>query len=136
MTTFFSLSLTTPSGYSQSKLANIIYAAELAKRYTNIMTVSVHPGVVETGLVTNLGFMKKAFIYGVKWITRFPLLNLEQGCLSQLWVTAGAERAEMVNGAFYVPISVMSNDQLDKMAKSEKLASELWRWTEEILNQY
>jgi NAD(P)-dependent dehydrogenase (short-subunit alcohol dehydrogenase family) len=42
--------------YGQSKLANILYAAELARRLPQITSVSVHPGVMMTGLVTGLGF--------------------------------------------------------------------------------
>lgn len=34
--------------YGQSKLANILTAAELAKRYPQITAVSVHPGIVDT----------------------------------------------------------------------------------------
>lgn len=30
--------------YGQSKLANIVYASELAKRYPDVTTVAIHPG--------------------------------------------------------------------------------------------
>ncbi|MCJ1298737.1 hypothetical protein MMC08_001527 [Hypocenomyce scalaris] len=49
--------------YGQRKLANILYAAELARRYPNITAVSIHPGVVATDLVGNLGFAKKLLVY-------------------------------------------------------------------------
>ncbi|GAB1207880.1 hypothetical protein APSETT445_006615 [Aspergillus pseudonomiae] len=49
--------------YGQSKLANILYARELARRYPDITTVSVHPGVITTGLVENLGWAHRWFIY-------------------------------------------------------------------------
>ena len=34
--------------YGQSKLANILFTKELAKRYPSITSVSVHPGVIKT----------------------------------------------------------------------------------------
>ncbi|MCJ1235694.1 hypothetical protein MMC14_003665 [Varicellaria rhodocarpa] len=37
--------------YGQSKLANVIYANELARRYPDITSMSIHPGVIhDTGL--------------------------------------------------------------------------------------
>jgi NAD(P)-dependent dehydrogenase (short-subunit alcohol dehydrogenase family) len=41
--------------YGQSKLANLLYTRELAKRYSAITSVLVHPGIAETGLVTGFG---------------------------------------------------------------------------------
>lgn len=49
--------------YGQSKLANIVYAAELARRFPMITSLSVHPGVVNTGLVSGLNAARKALIY-------------------------------------------------------------------------
>jgi retinol dehydrogenase-12 len=40
--------------YGQSKLANILYSNELARRYPAIRCVSVHPGSVNTGLSRGL----------------------------------------------------------------------------------
>jgi len=40
--------------YGQSKLANIVYAAELARRYPSIISISVHPG--SSYLLTKLLF--------------------------------------------------------------------------------
>jgi len=36
--------------YGQSKLANLLYSGELARRYPEIRCVAVHPGAVATGL--------------------------------------------------------------------------------------
>ena len=118
---------------SQSKLANIVYAAELARRYPQILSVSVHPGVVTTDLVNNLSASRKALVYTANWVQGISLIPPEKGCLNQLWAAAGSERTEVVNGAFYMPVGVLSNNKLDSVAKSEDFASELWRWTEEVL---
>src|SRR5256885_279465 len=38
--------------YGQSKLANILFTNELARRYPAITSVSIHPGGIMTGLST------------------------------------------------------------------------------------
>ena len=53
--------------YGQSKIINILYAAESAQRYPNIMVSSVHPGVANTGLVSNLSVLQKVIVYITYW---------------------------------------------------------------------
>lgn len=45
--------------YGFSKLANILYSQQLAKRHPRITTASVHPGVIKTDLVGTLGFWER-----------------------------------------------------------------------------
>ncbi len=116
--------------YGQSKLANVVYAAELARRYPSITSVSLHPGVVKTDLVGNLGFKDKALVYVPNL---WKLVTPEEGVLNQLWAAAGAKKADLENGAFYMPVGIQSNSQLDSTAKDQKLATELWEWTERVL---
>ena len=122
--------------HRQSKLANIVYAAELARRYPSITSVSVHPGVVKTDLVNRLGYLHKAIVYGLNALMGIRLMTEERGRMSQLWVAAGAKKSELINGAFYRPVGVLSNDQLDEIAKSETFAKELWEWTEKTLRDF
>jgi NAD(P)-dependent dehydrogenase (short-subunit alcohol dehydrogenase family) len=116
--------------YGQSKLANILYAAELARRYPNITTVSIHPGVVATGLVGNLSLLNKGLVY---------IANLgkvkkpAEGTWNQLWAATGDKR-EIVNGEFYEPIAILGNH--DKESKNDKLAGDLWEWTQQELSVY
>ncbi|KAH8160810.1 hypothetical protein CIB48_g7434 [Xylaria polymorpha] len=117
----------------QSKLANVVYAAEVARRYPQIMAVSVHPGVVKTDLVNTLTRSEKALVYGANFMMGVKLMEEDQGCLSQLWVAAGAQRNELVNGAYYRPVGVMSNSDLDKIATSQEFANKLWTWTDEAV---
>lgn len=117
----------------QSKVANIIYAAEFARRHPSIVAVSVHPGVVATDLVKNLNPVKKAFVYAANWATGTTLMSPEEGAYNQLWSAAGADKSKLVNGALYMPIGVESNHLLDGVAKDPELARKLWQWTEDTL---
>ncbi|KAL7912407.1 NAD(P)-binding protein [Trichoderma velutinum] len=118
--------------YGQSKFANVAFAAELGRRFPKLMAVSIHPGVVKTDLVNNLTAAHTAFIYFANFIQGVSILEPEEGVLNQLWAAAGANRNELVNGAYYKPVGVLSNK--DKMAKNEELAHKLWTWTSEVLD--
>lgn len=121
--------------YGQSKLANIITAREVARRYPKIMAVSVHRGVVETELVTKLMPVRKGLVYAKNWVQGVSLMKPEQGCLSQIWV-ATAEGAGIVNGGFYTPVGVLSGRMLDEDARDLGLAGRLWDWTEEVWTRF
>ncbi|KAM6480566.1 NAD(P)-binding protein [Trichoderma sp. SZMC 28011] len=125
-----------PSGISQSKFANLVYASELGRRFPKIMAVSVHPGVVKTDLVNSLSFGDSAFLRVSNFILGTSILTPEEGVLNQLWTAAGANRNELVNGAYYKPVGVLSNGDVskDKMAINEEVAHKLWTWTSEILD--
>ncbi|KAH9908216.1 NAD(P)-binding protein [Xylariomycetidae sp. FL2044] len=122
--------------YGQSKLANIMYPAEVARRYPNIMAVSVHPGVVTTDLLNNLSPVRRSFTYWANMIQGIRFVDEQQGCLNQVWAAAGARRSQLVNGAFYMPIGVLSNEKLDRTAKDVNLAGELWEWTSNVLEKF
>jgi len=49
--------------YAISKLANILYGAELARQYPNLSVAVVHPGVIATDLVETLGFLNRLLVY-------------------------------------------------------------------------
>ncbi|KAL0933757.1 oxidoreductase C736.13-like protein 2 [Colletotrichum truncatum] len=119
--------------YGQSKLANILFTTELARRYPAITTVAVHPGVVETGLVTSQGYINRILVYIPNKLMGAPVLTVEKGCWNQVWAAVVAKKADLVNGAFYMPVGHLANDKLDSCATDDKLAGELWRWTEEVL---
>lgn len=119
----------------QSKLANVIFAVELAKRYPQIITVSVHPRVVATGLINHLPWMDRLFVTVTNFLMGQKLMKPETGAYSQLWVAAGAKRSEIVNGGYYLPIGMFGNDKLNEVAKSHELASRLWDWTEKALDR-
>jgi len=116
--------------YGQSKLANILFASELARRYPNITTASVHPGVINTGLVTGLSFLKSALVY----VTNpFSMSTMEQGAYNSLWATT-TKKENLISGEYYVPVGIPGTH--DNESKSEKLAGELWEWTEKELESY
>jgi NAD(P)-dependent dehydrogenase (short-subunit alcohol dehydrogenase family) len=116
--------------YGQSKLANILYAAELARRYPTIVSTSIHPGVVGTELYDKLNIAIKA----LSWIANWGhILTPAEGARNQLWA-ATAGKAEVKNGAYYEPTAILGKG--DKDSNSEELAAKLWEWTEKELETF
>ncbi|KAL2829467.1 hypothetical protein BDW59DRAFT_142139 [Aspergillus cavernicola] len=117
--------------YGQSKIANLLYARELSKRYPAITSVAIHPGVVNTSLVGSLSRANRAFV----WVSNFgKLLKPAEGAYNQLWA-ATASKAKIQNGQLYEPVAVLSNRH-DKTSQDDELAAKLWDWTDEALKDF
>lgn len=116
--------------YGQSKLANILYASEIARRYPRITSTSVHPGVINTGLVTDLGLANKAFVWATTW---WKMVPVKEGVKNQLWA-ATVGKDGIANGGYYEPVGIPGAH--DKLSKDSKLAGELWDWTQKALEGY
>jgi NAD(P)-dependent dehydrogenase (short-subunit alcohol dehydrogenase family) len=119
--------------YGESKLANILYAKELARRYPGITSVTVHPGVSATALVENMGFLDRLTTKALG-IVEGGVLSPEQGSLNQLWA-ATASKDIIMNGALFDPVGVKVK-RLSKAAKDERLAQILWEWTDKELQKW
>lgn len=118
--------------YGNSKLANIVYTRQLAERYPQITTVSVHPGVIVTDIYASVAANPLA--RGALWLFG-AIANIIPGCfgsvkggaLTQTWA-ATAVKGELENGAFYRPVGVGSGGS--RWARDEGLGKKLWEWTE------
>jgi len=116
--------------YGQSKFAQVIYMSELAKRYPNITTVAIHPGVIHTGLVENQPFWDRLF---VKLATLGQAIPLEKGAHNTCWA-ATTDKVALKSGGVYYPVGVLKEHT--KAASDEGLWRELWDWTETQLEAF
>ncbi|MEO3947764.1 SDR family oxidoreductase [Gorillibacterium sp. CAU 1737] len=113
-------------GYAQSKLANILFTKELARRLagTHVTVNALHPGAVATniGMDRKTGFGKRILA-----LLRPFFLTPEQGAETALYL-ATSDEAAGVSGEYYyrkkpAPVSVRAEDAA--------LARELWTWSEQ-----
>ncbi len=81
--------------YGSSKQANILFAAEAARRWPDILSTAYHPGVVRT----RFGRDSRVIVVGYR-IAPF-LLTPAQGADTLVWL-ATADRDAIVNGGYYV----------------------------------
>jgi retinol dehydrogenase-12 len=120
----------TMTRYGQSKLANVLFAKELAKRYPQITAVSLHPGVVNTELYRSTS---KWFLVGrlMDVAKKWAYTSVQDGAKNQLWA---ATAKEVKSGEYYTPVGVTG--QGSRLSGDEKLAEKLWVWTEGEIEQY
>ncbi|KAI1085521.1 hypothetical protein F5B20DRAFT_567493 [Whalleya microplaca] len=118
--------------YGQSKVAAVLFAAELARRHPQITSVSVHPGVVATELVNTLSFKNRAFVY----VGNLGHLDTaEEASLNGMW-TASSDKTKIKNGNWYLPVGIDGQEKLDADASSPEIACRLWEWTDQVLLSY
>jgi NAD(P)-dependent dehydrogenase (short-subunit alcohol dehydrogenase family) len=114
--------------YAQSKLANLYFVKALAKRHPKMICVALHPGVVKTGILkTTLdNYSALAWIFNIG--IRLFFTDVQTGALGQLWAATGPAE-ELETGAYYIPLKKRVHGK--KLVDDDKLAEELWEWTEE-----
>jgi NAD(P)-dependent dehydrogenase (short-subunit alcohol dehydrogenase family) len=122
----------TTARYGASKLANLLYARELAAHYPQITAVAVHPGVILTDLFTAVRANPVQRVGLWLYALLFPILpghyaGVEGGAMNQTWA-AVADKGEVVSGAYYTPVGQRKKGS--KWAQDEGLAKRLWEWTE------
>jgi len=113
---------------TESKLANIVYITELARRYPSITFVAVHPGIVDTPLTPN--WIKSTAIMR-RLAAGGDLRTPNEGSFNLLW--AGTGRG-VLSGEYYEPVGVLG--KRTPKARDLKLAEDLWKWTSKQLENY
>ncbi|KAF7331488.1 Short-chain dehydrogenase/reductase family protein [Mycena kentingensis (nom. inval.)] len=125
--------------YGQSKLANVLFAAEIARRYPQLTALSVHPGVVRTELLLKSSLFVRATSRMAAHFMQGAVFTPVQGSYNLLWaatarVSADQDKGEILNGAFYLPVGKLGAKR--RMLGDRELAKQLWEWTEEVLAGY
>jgi retinol dehydrogenase-12 len=110
--------------YSVSKLCNILFTTELARRLAGSGTTAyaLHPGVVATDLW-------RALPWGIRHVVSLFLISPQEGARTTL-LCATAPAGSLENGAYYDGGKVV---RPGRAARDPALAAELWRrsveWT-------
>jgi NAD(P)-dependent dehydrogenase (short-subunit alcohol dehydrogenase family) len=105
--------------YGRSKLANVLFAFELARRLAgrNITSNCLHPGMVATHIGNRGG------IIGLTWQLMKPfLLTPAQGAATTLYL-AGSPEVAHITGRYFVDSRIASPDPI---ARNRELQSRLW----------
>ena len=108
--------------YSVSKLANVLFSAELARRLvgTGLTTYSLHPGVVASDVWRTVP-------WPIRPLIKLRMLTVEQGAATTLYCATSPEVAGQ-SGEYYDNCRVKAPSLL---AQDPGLAAELWRRSEE-----
>lgn len=104
--------------YSNSKLANALFAAELARREPWLMSNSLHPGVIDTKLL-HAGFDMTG-------------ASLASGARTSVYLATAVE-VNGVSGKYFdnckmtAPLAAVND---------ARLANRLWQWSEEAVRKF
>jgi NAD(P)-dependent dehydrogenase (short-subunit alcohol dehydrogenase family) len=110
--------------YARSKLANMLYTKELARRLERGVTVNaLHPGLVRTGI----GDLGGVISLGWKTVTLFAL-SPEEGAATSLYVATSPELTR-TSGAYFARSRPARNNPL---ADDRQLALRLWELSEHL----
>jgi NAD(P)-dependent dehydrogenase (short-subunit alcohol dehydrogenase family) len=111
--------------YGTTKLCNILFTRELARREPGLVANCFHPGVVRTGFGKNDGLLYKAALTLAGPFLRKP----DRGARSLVWL-ATSEAGGRLNGEYVVD----EQPQVPSpAAQDEHLAAELWRRSEALV---
>lgn len=119
------------SAYGQSKLANILFAVELARRLegTNATANSLHPGVIPTNLGRHMSGLVTA-LFGLVGGVIFK--SVEQGASTTCYVAAHPD-LDGISGHYFAD----NNPQKPSAyARNGKLAIRLWEESEKLTRDY
>ncbi|KAM4795656.1 dehydrogenase/reductase SDR family member 13 [Rhinophrynus dorsalis] len=113
--------------YCDSKLANVLFARELANRLqgTDVTCYSVHPGVVYTNLSRNAPRWLMTMLLPLFWLfSRTPM----DGAQTSIFC-AVQEGIEMYSGRYFANCQV---EQVQPYARDDAVAKKLWEVSERL----
>jgi len=112
--------------YSDSKLANVLFTRELARRVagSGVTANSLHPGVVATNIFNQLGLFGRVFTMLAKPL----LLTSAEGAKTSVYLASATEVAG-VSGKFF---DRCRERQLDPVANDDAGAERLWQRSEQL----
>ena len=118
--------------YGQSKLANLLFAKELARRFEDSdsqrVANAVHPGVIHTNLGRNMNILLRA---GFALAGPLVCKSTEQGAATQVWAAVHPDAADL-NGEYLADCNVA---RPRRKAQDAELARRLWEETEAIVDE-
>ena len=112
--------------YGQSKLANVLFTYELARRLegTGVTANALHPGFIATGFARNNGVF---YNFGMKLIGPF-IRKPDQGAQTSIYLASSPE-VEGVTGKYFVDCKATDSNPL---SYDKALAEKLWQVSLEL----
>ena len=117
--------------YGQSKLANILFAKELAKQFegTDKTANALHPGVINTNLARH---MNSVVDIALAVASPLALKSIPQGAATQTYLAAHPDAAKF-SGEYF---SHCNPARPTSKARDAELARKLWEKSEEIVAEF
>lgn len=113
--------------YAQSKLANIIFTYELARRLegSGVTANCMHPGTVRTNIFNNVGGVAGMILRPFTWFMRTP----EKGADTIIWLASSPE-VEGVTGKYFID---RAEKESNPQSYDREVAARLWEVSERMV---
>jgi WW domain-containing oxidoreductase len=117
--------------YGQSKLANLLFVRELARRFegSKKVTNAVHPGIIQTNLGRHMNPVTNA-LYALG--NPLVLKDIPQGAATQCWAAVHPS-SSLINGQYMADCNVARSTTT---GGDMELAARLWDETEKIVSRW
>jgi NAD(P)-dependent dehydrogenase (short-subunit alcohol dehydrogenase family) len=113
--------------YLQSKLGNILFTRELARRHPEIISSAIHPGTVQSNFPDSADDQTKAYFAAA--IERGELVSPKQAADTLLWLARESRNALPSGGYFYERKRIEPSEA----ASNDASAMRLWQICEELV---
>lgn len=119
------------AAYGNGKLANILFTAELQRRYGDqgISAVAFHPGVVATSFASDTTSLMR-FIYHTP-LKRLFTIRPDKAADELVWLAEGTPGETFTPGAYYESKAVAKN--VNPLGLDADLAARLWEESEALV---
>ncbi len=118
--------------YCQSKLANLLFARELGRRFeeegSDRVANAAHPGPIDTNLTRHMNMVARA-----GWAMAGPLFlkSIPEGASTQTWAAVYPDAAG-INGEYLANCNIADSS---KHGANMEMAARLWEETERIVDE-
>jgi NAD(P)-dependent dehydrogenase (short-subunit alcohol dehydrogenase family) len=114
--------------YGQSKLANLLFARSLARRFAGTAQTAnaLHPGVIATNLGRHMNFIARG---ALGLASAIALKSIPEGAATQCFVTTHPSLAS-VSGEYFFDCNIAKSS---RHGRDAAMADRLWSVTEEIV---
>ncbi|XP_025689280.1 short-chain dehydrogenase TIC 32, chloroplastic isoform X2 [Arachis hypogaea] len=116
--------------YGQSKLANILHAKELTRRFkegVEITANALHPGSIITNILRYHGYINAV----ANMVGKYLLKNVQQGAATQCYVALHPQ-VKGISGEYFMDSNKATPTHL---ANDSELAKKLWEFSVSLTNQ-
>jgi NAD(P)-dependent dehydrogenase (short-subunit alcohol dehydrogenase family) len=117
------------AAYAQSKLANVLFTREMARRHPDLITNCLHPGVVRT----RIGSKHASWGYALLWELYKPFMRPAHRAAVGLQYLAFSPELNEVSGRFFDEKQACRKPSL--AARDEDLARQLWEVSHDLIRR-
>jgi NAD(P)-dependent dehydrogenase (short-subunit alcohol dehydrogenase family) len=118
--------------YDNSKLCQVLHSKSLAARYPGILSVSLHPGTVKTGLSASPRGSSSWYKF-IQPLVEFGAPGPDEGCMSIVWCAISEDVGMEDNGSYFLPVG--KKTKASKLGEDPELVEKLWTWSEARLTE-